>query len=217
MVKITFVGGKSRKYPSADRDNGMAGKSADLQKPVLSTGDLASICHVTKHTIISAIERGELRASRTPGGHNRIRREDALAFMSRHDVISEPTHETILVVDPDSFVFDLVRQMLSEEQLRVVHAKSVFAAGVLAEREHPQVILFEAGIIGLQPADFLDATFLKGTASVPRLIAIASAQATGDGSIQELHAAGIENILEKPFGIDKLRAIIKENSTEGKI
>lgn len=193
----------------------MAGKVADLQKAVLSTGDLAAICHVTKHTIISAIERGELRASRTPGGHNRIRREDALAFMARHDVISESATKTILVVDPESFVFDLVRQMLSEEDLRVVHAKSVFSAGVLAERERPNIILFEAGIPGLHPTDFLDPAFQIGSVSSPRLIAILPSQTGEKGGLQALKAARIENILEKPFGIDKLRAIMKENSPQG--
>lgn len=192
----------------------MATKIIPLQKAVLSTGDLAAICHVTKHTIISAIERGELRASRTPGGHNRIRRADALDFMARHDVVSESVIQSILVVDPEPFVFDIVCQTLGGESLQVLHARSVFSAGILVERERPDLILFDTATPGLVLEDFRQAYKKELSTVPPRFIAIVSPQDISGGSAWK--GLGAENILEKPFGIDKLRAIIQETSTEDK-
>ena len=47
----------------------------------LSTGQAAKICSVTPDTILKWIRAGRLRATRTPGGHNRIDRADLEQLM----------------------------------------------------------------------------------------------------------------------------------------
>jgi excisionase family DNA binding protein len=96
---------------NVQRENNVLGEAA-VEKDVYSTGELAALAHVTKRTIITAIEKGDLRASRTPGGHNRILRDDALDFLRRHNMLPEPTGKTVLIVDDESVVRDLIAQVL---------------------------------------------------------------------------------------------------------
>lgn len=119
-----------------------------LKKDILSTGDVAAACHVTKHTIISAIEKGELRASRTPGGHNRIRREDAIVFMRKHNLLPEAA-QVVVVVDAEGFVAEILEQVLSGDGCDILLAQNAYEAGRLVERARPNLIVADVGMAGL--------------------------------------------------------------------
>ena len=49
----------------------MAGKKPEL----LSTGEVARLCGVTRDAVLKWIKKGKLPATQTPGGHFRIPRE----------------------------------------------------------------------------------------------------------------------------------------------
>ena len=46
----------------------------------MTSGEVARALQLLKMTMLRAIERGELRSWRTPGGHCRVMREDVEAF-----------------------------------------------------------------------------------------------------------------------------------------
>ena len=60
---------------TAMTDSRSAGPTGRVDnKDYYSTSEVATLCRVHKNTIIAAINRGLLPASKTPGGHNRVSR-----------------------------------------------------------------------------------------------------------------------------------------------
>ena len=47
---------------------------------------VAAYCHVSKNRVMKWIKDGKLQASRLPGGHYRIDREDFKGFLERHNM-----------------------------------------------------------------------------------------------------------------------------------
>lgn len=58
----------------------------ELDKEVFTTFEAAKICNANITSIKNWIEKGELRAFRTPGGHHRIERKVLEDFLNRHNM-----------------------------------------------------------------------------------------------------------------------------------
>jgi len=54
-----------------------------MNKPFFTPTGLAVLCGVTSATIIRACVKGEIKATQTPGGHYRIKVEDAKIFLKK--------------------------------------------------------------------------------------------------------------------------------------
>lgn len=173
-------------------------------KPVFSTGELATLCHVTKHTIIAAIERGELQASQTPGGHNRIRREDALDFMRRFQYIKENDAQTrILIVDDKSFVRDIMEQIFENEGYEIHHATTGYEAGKLAERTRPDLILLDILLPDIDGRDVCRHIREEEFGGECKILAVTALRDPDD--VEAIFASGIDDYVAKPFGVELLR------------
>ena len=60
-------------------------------KRVLTTGEMARICRVTKRTVINWLDSGRLPGYRVPGSrHRRIPYENVLSFMREHGIMARP-------------------------------------------------------------------------------------------------------------------------------
>lgn len=116
---------------------------------VLSTGAMARLCGLSKHTILEAIERGELPAHQTPGGHNRICRDDAIAYMQQRRLAGavEPV-QRVLVVAEGELVFDMLTEMLDKRRCQVQHAAQAYSAGRKVETWFPSLIVLDAPVPG---------------------------------------------------------------------
>jgi excisionase family DNA binding protein len=172
-------------------------------KEVLSTGELAALCGVTKHTIITAIERNELKASQTPGGHNRILRSDAIDFMRRHKLLPEEGNRCMLVVDDEEFVYTIVEQLYGAEGWEVVHAGSGYEAGKLAERRHPDLILLDIMLPDFDGREVCKHIREESFGSTCRILAVTGLRQEED--IQDILDAGMDDHLAKPFTVQQLR------------
>ncbi|MBN2713953.1 MAG: response regulator [Planctomycetes bacterium] len=173
-------------------------------KAIFSTGELAKICHVTKHTIISAIDKGDLRVSRTPGGHNRIRREDALSFMKKHNLLPENVGGIkILVVDDKSFVRDIMEQVFEGEGYSIIHACNGYEAGKLAERERPDLILLDILLPDIDGRDVCRHIREEKFGKDCRILAVTALKDPEE--VEAIFAAGIDDYIAKPFSIEQLR------------
>ncbi len=82
----------------------------DEHKPY-TTGEIASLCHVTINAVKKWIASGKLKAFRTPGGHYRVGRAEFLEFLDTYKMdVKEalfPEHPKVLIVDdePDVTAF----------------------------------------------------------------------------------------------------------------
>src|SRR3954447_16828073 len=85
-------------------------------KSIYTTHEVSRLLHVNPRSVINWIEQSLLPTYRTPGGHRRIRRDDLLAFVRKHQI---PTPESliegtfnVLVVDDESEIVDMVKDFL---------------------------------------------------------------------------------------------------------
>jgi excisionase family DNA binding protein len=173
------------------------------EKEIFSTGELASVCKVTKHTIIAAIDKGDLKASRTPGGHNRIRRRDALAFMRKHNFLQEEVAKKILVVDDEDFIREVMEQIFEEDGYGIYHASSGYEAGKLAERIRPDLILLDILLPDIDGREVSRHIREEDFGKECRILAVTALKEPGE--VAEILAAGIDDHIAKPFRIDVLR------------
>lgn len=62
---------------------GAAGLPKYMEKNFFTTFEIARICGVFPSTVINWVKRGDLRSSRTAGGHRRVVRHDLLEFLKK--------------------------------------------------------------------------------------------------------------------------------------
>jgi two-component system OmpR family response regulator len=175
----------------------------------LSTGQLARLCDVTKHTVLAAIDKGAVRASRTPGGHNRIHINEAKSFLEKHGVpVSRlaGVMPAILVVDDDTDLLTLIRRALADGAFLVELAACGYDAGVLAERLRPQLIVLDVLLPDIDGRVICRQIKNNPVTAHTRVLAITGLK--GPEAERSIAEAGFDDYLCKPFSVADLKARI---------
>lgn len=117
------------------------------RKDVLTTGEVAKICHVAPRTVSKWFDSGKLRGYRIPGSRDRrIPLEHLVAFMRAYGMPLdelEGGQRRVLVVGAN-LPTDIIEALGSMERYEVRSASNGFEAGVAAQQFHPHVIVLEA-------------------------------------------------------------------------
>jgi DNA-binding response OmpR family regulator len=116
------------------------------------------------------------------------------------------TSQTILVVDDDTAILDMISQILQEENYHVITANNGRAAITRAQQEEPRLILLDLmmpEMNGWQVINELRAS--PKTRSIPVLLL--SARREMAVTAQEL---GVTSYLEKPFDLDDLLSRVEQ-------
>ena len=117
-----------------------------IRKEVLTTGDVARLCHVAPRTVSKWFDTGKLRGYRIPGSRDRrIPAAHLLAFMRAHGIPLEELDGgscRVLVVAAQE-VSTITAALTDNPRLDVRKASNGFEAGVLAQQSHPHVIVID--------------------------------------------------------------------------
>ena len=122
------------------------------EKDYYSTSEVAVLCRVHKNTIIAAINRGLLPASKTPGGHNRVSKGDLAQFMRERGIpevfetVSSVTR--VLVCAEDANTVKRIRRSLPSPQYDVLSAPTLLETGAACARQRPDVVVLPADRTG---------------------------------------------------------------------
>ena len=108
---------------------------------------------------------------------------------------------TILHIEDEVEVRNLVRKILSAKGCRVLDASGGIAGAEIALREKPDLILLDVNLPDLDGYDV--ATKIR---SHPELRAVPIVALTGSGDREIALALGCEGFIEKPFGPEELAA-----------
>ena len=96
---------------------------------------------------MKCVNSGELKASRTPGGHYRILKGDLEDFTIKKKmyplVHNHSSHKKILIVDDDYQVQKLLTVMLSYKKYETETASSGFEAGAKVVKFNPGLIILD--------------------------------------------------------------------------
>jgi excisionase family DNA binding protein len=180
------------------------------EKRFLTTGEVARYCAVSHLTVTNWIRAGKLFASRTPGGHNRIRREDLLRFLIDHNfpVPQELAKEgkQILVVDDEHALAEIMAQALQEEGYQVSVAFDGYEAGLKMATLRPDLLVLDLIMPGLDGFSICQRVKANQEGKLTKIIAM-----TGfvqEGNLAKALECGADLCLAKPFQLQTLKDMV---------
>ncbi len=126
-----------------------------MEKPPLTTGEIARYCHVTDRAVLKWIDEGKLKAYRTPGHHSRVSTEDFLQFLKQYNMpVPEEFQRSnkikVLIVDDDREMTNAIRRVLANRGIFEIDvAYDGFTAGHKFAEFKPDLILLDIKMPGV--------------------------------------------------------------------
>jgi excisionase family DNA binding protein len=185
-----------------------------VSKEVLTTGEVAKLCHVTIRTVIKWFEKGHLKGYKIPGSRDRrFARADVLLFMKEHGIpltdrdLEPSTRKRILVVDDEEAVLAILEEYLNQiGMFEWQTARNGYEAGLKTHSFRPHLLLTDynlGDITGVQVAESVRA---NPDLNDMRIVVVSGV--LGDTEVAELRHKGIDDFLRKPFTFEQVRDTI---------
>ncbi len=182
------------------------------RKEVLTTGEVAKICHVAPRTVSKWFDTGQLRGYRIPGSRDRrIPLPQLIQFMKVHGMPLEGLEGSttrVLIVDPDAAAGAVAESLANEGRYEVRVAANDFEAGMRAERFGPHVILVDVLADGIDAGEILANLRANPDLAATRVVAVAGALTAGQR--RSLIQNGYDSAVSKPYRIDELIGAVEE-------
>ncbi len=198
----------------------------DKKVRIFSALEVANICGVVNQTAINWIKNGYLKAFTTPGGQYRVYSEDLVEFlysrgMRMPDELqrileSQLNVDTILIVDDDKDLNDLVHQYLSRKypNHEIHQAFDGFEAGRMLAEAKPGVVVLDINLPGVDGHKL--ARSIKEGASVTKPIIVAVSGLDDPAVREAILNEGADAFIAKPLELDKLYEKIEQLIAERK-
>ena len=182
-------------------------------KDVLTTGEVAKICNVEPRTVSKWFDSGALHGYRIPGSKDRrIPLNQLIRFMKQHGMPLNGlmTGQTrILIVDDEQDIVEVLEKILEDEaKYEVEVAQGGFAAGVMAEKFRPHVILLDLHLKGVDAP--LVAKHVKGNPDLQLTKVIAMSGKMAEEEMKGLLANSFDGYLKKPFHVRQVIESIED-------
>ncbi|QDT00079.1 response regulator [Adhaeretor mobilis] len=180
-------------------------------KTVFTTGEAAKICKVSQQTIIRCFDSGQLKGFRVPGSRfRRIPREQLYSFMRDNGIPTDALDSgkrKILVVDDDEDLVELIVDAIERDgRFEVRSVNNGFGAGMQIKEFTPDLIVLDVMLPDINGKEVCRLVRSQKSMDEVRVICI-SGMVEAD-KIQELHEAGANEFMKKPFDVDTLVAKI---------
>ncbi len=183
-------------------------------KEVLTTGEVASICHVAPRTVSKWFDTGKLRGYRIPGSRDRrIPLDQLIAFMRAHGIPLQGLDEgscRILIIDCgcSQAIGQVAETLGNVERYEVRTATNGFEAGLTAQQFRPHVIVVDASI-GQEEAAVICQN-IKSHAELQSAKVIAAVPDPNQPTRQRLIELGFDECLAEPYSAEQLAQIVED-------
>jgi excisionase family DNA binding protein len=173
-------------------------------KSIYTTHEVSRLLHVNPRSVINWIEQSLLPSYRTPGGHRRIRKEDLLAFLRKHQI---PTPESlvegkfnVLIVEDEEEIVDILKTFFQRQGgYEISTASDGISALIEVGRAKPDILILDIMIPGVDGIEVCRR--IKADTSNKTVIIAISGQAETEKKILQ---AGADVFMAKPLDLDKL-------------
>lgn len=181
------------------------------RKTVLTTGDVARLCHVAPRTVSKWFDSGELRGYRIPGSKDRrIPIAQLLRFMRAHGMPLnglDAGDRRILVLDADrDFAESLATALLAEGGYEVVTSTTALEAGAAAAESKPHVVIVDISLSDVTPESMT--RFFRSNPELEATGLIGVSTGLTDAEGEALLQLGFAGFLAKPFDVGALIRLI---------
>jgi len=182
------------------------GKNA---KSIYTTHEVSHLLHVNPRSVINWIEQSLLPSYRTPGGHRRIRRDDLLAFLRKHQI---PTPESlvegkfsILIVDDEQEIVDIMKVFLQRQGgYQIATASDGITALIEVGRTKPDLMILDIMIPGVDGIEVCRR--IKADSNNKTVIIAVSGNREHENRILQ---SGADAFMSKPIDLEKLHTEAK--------
>ncbi len=176
-------------------------------KTVFTTGEAAKICKVSQQTIIRCFDNGSLKGFRVPGSRfRRIPRDQLYAFMKDNGIPTdalESGKRKVLIVDDDQELVELMVDVFARDgRFEIRTANNGFDAGMYVKEFRPDLVVLDVMLPDINGREVCQRVRNDPTMGAVKIICI-SGMVERD-KIAELHAAGADDFMNKPFAVDSL-------------
>ena len=184
-----------------------------FEKDVLTTGEVAKICNVAPRTVSKWFDSGALRGYRIPGSKDRrIPVNQLIRFMKQHGMplnglMTGTTR--ILIVDDEQDIVEVLEKILEDDaKYEVEVAKGGFAAGVIAEKFRPHVILLDMHLADIDGREVCKQVKNNQDLQLTKVIAMSGKMTEEEA--RGLNAQGFDSFLKKPFHVKQVIEAIED-------
>jgi len=183
------------------------------RKDVLTTGQVAQICHVAPRTVTKWFDSGQLKGYRIPGSRDRrIPAGELIRFMKAHNMPTdelEKGHIRILLIDSRVEVArQLARDLQTKGSFSVEIAQNSFDAGLMAQKMRPNIILVELMNPDIDAHEMC--SYVCDNEELKDCCVIALAGGLSSTEVQALLKQGFGGVVTEPVNINKILACIQE-------
>ena len=178
-------------------------------KSIYTTHEVSRLLQVNPRSVINWIEQTRLASYRTPGGHRRIRRDDLLAFLRKHQI---PTPAalvdgkfSVLIVDDEQEIVDMIQTYLQRQGgYEIASASDGITALIEVGRMKPDLLILDMMIPGVDGVEVCRR--IKADPSNRTAIIAVSGQSEAEKKILQ---AGADAFMAKPFDLETLQTEAK--------
>jgi excisionase family DNA binding protein len=173
-------------------------------KTIYTTHEVSRLLHVNPRSVINWIEQSLLPSYRTPGGHRRIRREDLLAFLRKHQIPTPASlvegKFSVLIVDDEHEIVDIVKAYFQRQGgYEISSASDGITALIEVGRIKPDLLILDIMIPGVDGVEVCRR--IKADQGNKTTIIAFSGVADSEKKILQ---AGAYAFMPKPVDLDKL-------------
>jgi excisionase family DNA binding protein len=184
----------------------MPNKIETETKTIYTTHEVSRLLQVNPRSVINWIEQSLLPSYRTPGGHRRIRHDDLLAFLRKHQIPTPASlingRFSILIVDDEQEIVDLIKSFLQRQgAYEISCASDGITALIEVGRTKPDLLILDIRIPGVDGVEVCRR--IKADSTNKTAIIAVSGTAEKEKKVLQ---AGADAFMLKPIDLDRLHA-----------
>jgi len=187
----------------------MVNQSNKAAKTIYTTHEVSRLLHVNPRSVINWIEQNLLPSYRTPGGHRRIRHDDLLAFLRKHQIPIPATlvdgRFGVLIVDDEDEIVELIKNFLERQgTYDISTASDGITALIEVGRTKPDLLILDIMIPGVDGVEVCRRIKAEPS-NKTTIIAVSGTTEKERKGLQ----AGADAFMLKPINLDQLHAEAK--------
>jgi excisionase family DNA binding protein len=174
-------------------------------KTIYTTHEVSRLLHVNPRSVINWIDQNLLPSYRTPGGHRRIRRDDLVGFLRKHQIPTPPSlmengNFSMLIVDDEEEITELIKTYFERAGgFEITVASDGISALLEVGRAKPDLLILDIMIPGVDGIEVCRR--IKSGPSPATIIIAMSGQSEMESRSLD---AGADHFMTKPLDLQKL-------------
>jgi len=185
-----------------------------MTKEMLTVGQAAAYCGLSRKTLFRRVKSGEIRASRTPGGHYRILKKDLESFILEKGMYplahKHFSRKKILIVDDDPQIQKLLARALQSHKYATETAANGFEAGAKVFNFKPGLVVLDLKLPDMNGVEVCRQ--IKQNPDTAHIKILAVTDYDTEENRERMLSAGADGYMAKPLDMDPLIQRIRDLS-----